>query len=460
MNTIKSINPADGSLVGETPVTTDVELKEMVRKSQTAFSKWKLTSFSERAKYLVKLNELLKNNQDEIAKLTTLEMGKPLKEAREDVDFEVDFIKYYAENAEKILGEKVIGEDDRAVYKLVYEPWGVVASIAPWNFPIAMASSGITAQLMAGNTVIFKPSEYTTLTQKMFVDLFKQTGLPEGVLQLAVGGGDVGAALVDSHINFVWFTGSTKVGQDIYKKCADKFIKCALELGGSSPAIVFADCIFSAAVETVFMARFFNCGQVCSAVKRLFVEKSIYMKFVQALTDKVKQVRVGDPMDPKTTIGPLVSRKQLDTLLNQVQDAKDKGAKFMAGGSQISNDKYALGYFFEPTIAVNVTPKMKLYTEEIFGPVLPIIPFENESEAIKMANDTPYGLTAEIFTSDKIKASRIARMLDAGGISVNGDVIYSPQCPIGGFKKSGIGREYGEEGFKELAQLKYICEYK
>lgn len=460
MNTIKSINPANGTVVGETAVTDMGEIITMTDKARIAYGKWKTVPFNRKAKYLRTLCELILKNKEKIAQLTTAEMGKPITEAREDVDYEIEFIKYYADQGEKILGERIVYEDAKAIYKLVYEPWGVCVSIAPWNFPISMASSAITAQLMAGNTVIFKPSEYTTLTQKLFVDLFNQTGLPEGVLQLAVGAGDVGAALIDSDINYVWFTGSTRVGQEIYRKCADKMIRCTLELGGSSPAVVFADCDISAAVETVFTARFFNCGQVCSAVKRLLVEKEIFEKFTSALLSRVNKWELGDPMDPKTNMGPLVSEKQLNTLVAQIRDAKAKGAKFRCGGDRPTAEHLKNGYFFEPTIVTNIKKNMKIYTEEVFGPVLPVIPFAGVEEAVKLANETPYGLTAEIFTEDKVKANKVARLLDAGGISINGDVIYSPRCPIGGFKKSGIGREYGEEGYKELAQLKYICEYK
>jgi succinate-semialdehyde dehydrogenase / glutarate-semialdehyde dehydrogenase len=459
MKTIISINPANGEKIGETPETSVIEMNEIIKHARVSFKTWRRTSFEKRAKYLFKVIDLLIENKEKIAQLTTKEMGKPIQESREDVDYEIEFIDYYAKNAQRILGEKIIREDDRAFYKIVYEPWGVVASIAPWNFPITMASSGISAQIMAGNCVIFKPSEYTTLSQKAFVDLFNQTGLPKGVLQCVIGGGDMGAKLIDSSIDFVWFTGSTKVGQEIYRKCAEKFIKCDLELGGSSPAIVFADCNFDATVETVFMARFFNCGQVCSSIKRLFVEKSIYDQFVEALKNRMKKVEIGDPMDPKNNMGPLVSKKQLDSLQIQFVDAKEKGANFLYSGQEFKAGKMK-GNFFEPAIVTHVTKEMKLYNEEVFGPILPVIPFDNEADAIELANDTAYGLTAEIFTQDKEKGNRVAREINAGGVSINGDVIYSPHCPIGGFKKSGIGREYGEEGVKEFAQLKYICEYK
>jgi acyl-CoA reductase-like NAD-dependent aldehyde dehydrogenase len=322
-----------------------------------------------------------------------------------------------------------------------------------------MASTGITAQLLAGNTVIFKPSEYTTLTQKLFVDLFNKAGLPEGVLQCVVGGGDVGAALIDSDIDLVWFTGSTAVGQQIYKKCAEKFIKPLLELGGSSPALVFADCDLQKAVDTLYTARFFNCGQVCSAVKRVFVEKSIFEKFVVAMTAKLQTVSVGNPMGD-VQIGPLVSEKQLNTLVSQVEDAKKLGATVEIGGDKPVGKEFEKGNYYLPTILTNVNPDMRVIKEEVFGPVMPIVPFDDEAQAIRQANHTPYGLTAEIFTSDMEKANRVASQIQAGGVSINMDVSYNPDSPIGGYKKSGLGREYGLEGFRELAQLKYISSAK
>jgi succinate-semialdehyde dehydrogenase/glutarate-semialdehyde dehydrogenase len=451
-----SYSPASGSVVGKTDISTRQDVDEAVKKAKQAFKNWRQSSFATRAGYVRKFRKLLLDNKEKIAMLTTLEMGKPIREACDDVTFELEFIGWYAQNAERVLGETVIREDDKAVYKTVYEPWGVCASIAPWNFPITMASTGITAQLLAGNTVIFKPSEYTTLTQKMFVDLFNQSGLPEGVLQCLVGAGEVGKMLVDSDIDLVWFTGSTAVGQEIYKKCANKFIKCLLELGGSSPAVVFADCDYTRTVDMVYLARFFNCGQVCSAVKRLFIEKSLYKKFTDALVNKLRTIKVGDPMK-NVDMGPLVCRKQLETLISQVDDARKKGANVIIGGEQPGGLEFEKGNYYLPTILTNISKDMRVYKEEVFGPVLPIMTFDTEEEAVVLANDTPYGLTAEIFTKDIKKAYRVAAQVHAGGVSINSDVIYSPYCPIGGYKKSGLGREYGEEGLKELAQLKYIC---
>jgi acyl-CoA reductase-like NAD-dependent aldehyde dehydrogenase len=266
----------------------------------------------------------------------------------------------------------------------------------------------------------------------------------------------VGAALIDSDIDLVWFTGSTAVGQQIYKKCAEKFIKPLLELGGSSPAVVFADCDLEKTIATIKSARFFNSGQVCSSVKRLYVEKSLFDQFVKALAETIQNPRIGNP-EGDVEFGPLVTKKQLDMLVSQVEDAVQKGATLVVGGTKPTDPTLINGNYFFPTILTNVTTDMRVLTEEVFGPVLPVIPFETEQEAIVQANATEYGLTAEIFTGDSAKANRVASQIHAGGISINMDVSYNPDSPIGGFKKSGLGREYGIEGFRELAQLKYIC---
>jgi succinate-semialdehyde dehydrogenase / glutarate-semialdehyde dehydrogenase len=456
MDNIITTNPATGERIGETPTATAQEVQTAVAVAKQAFSPWRDLSINERAAYAGKLVTILKKNTETLAALITREMGKPLSESKDEITWEIEFIEWYIDNAQRLLGEKTISEDDHAIYKTVYEPYGVCASIAPWNFPITMASTGITAQLIAGNTVVFKPSEYTTLSQKMFVDLYQQTGLPSGVLQCLPGDSTVGKMLVESDIDMLWFTGSTKVGQELYKKCAEKFIPCLLELGGSSPGIVFADCDFEKTVETVFQARFYNCGQVCNALKRLYVETPLYEKFTAALVERVKKAKIGNPQ-AGAEMGPLVSKKQMELLVTQVDDAKNKGATIHTGGNRLEGKEFAKGNFYQPTVITGATPDMQVYAEEVFGPVLPITPFDTEEQAIQMANDTQYGLSALIFTGDSQKANRVARQVQAGGVSVNMDLSYKPFAPMGGFKKSGIGREYGEEGFKELAQLKYIC---
>lgn len=456
MNTIRSINPANGEIIGETLVTTEAEIQTIISKARRAFPSWRALPVEKRADFARKLIPLIEKNAEKIAGLMTTEMGKPIRESREEIAAELGFINWYIKYAGKALGETIVREDSHTVYKTVYEPWGVCASIAPWNFPISMASTGITAQLLAGNTVIFKPSEYTTLTQKLFVDLFNETGLPQGVLQYIVGAGNVGATLIAGDIDFVWFTGSTKVGQEIYKKCAEKFIKPLLELGGSSPAVIFSDCDFDKTVDAVYSGRFYNNGQVCNAIKRAFIERSLYKKFVAAMKAKLETQTVGDPMGG-ADFGPLVSRKQLDLLISQVESAKKDGATIITGGDRPKGSEYADGNYYLPTILTDIAADMRVFAEEVFGPVLVVVPFDTEDESVRMANHTPYGLTAEIFTRDSQKANRVASQVLAGGVAINMDFAFVPDCPVGGYKKSGLGREYGFEGFRELAQLKYIC---
>ncbi len=456
MKTLVSLNPATGEIVGQTPVSTSSDVAKTVAAAEKAFSGWRDTPIAKRIDYIRAFRTFLSGHKEELARLTTLEMGKPIAQAREDVDWELGFIDWYIDNAEKALADVVLKETDKAVYKVIYEPWGVCASIAPWNFPVSMASSGIIQQILAGNTVVFKPTELATLTQKRFVELLWKAGIPKGVVGLVIGDGEVGRQLIDSDIDLVWFTGSTTVGQEIYAKCGKKFIKGIMELGGSSPAIVFADCDLEPTLDTLYSARFFNCGQVCSAVKRLFVEKSIYRQVVDGLVNRVSTKKVGNPME-NVDLGPLVSREQLKTLLLQVEDALKKGAKVETGGKRITQGELKNGNYFAPTVLTNITDDMRVMTEEVFGPVLPIIPFETETEAVVMANNTVYGLTAEVFTNDAARADRIARQLTAGVVGVNTDSFYEPFCPIGGYKKSGMGREYGVEGFRELTQIKYVC---
>lgn len=459
MKSITSINPATNEKVGETPVSTADDVTRSIEEAKEAFEGWRRLTIKERVSYISAFRQLLASHTEELAKLTSLEMGKPIGQAREDVEWELGFIDWYIENATAALSESIIKETEKAVYKIVYEPWGVCASIAPWNFPVSMASSGILQQILAGNCVVFKPSEYTTLTQKLFVELLWQSGIPDGVVGLVIGDGEVGKMLVDGAVDLVWFTGSTAVGQEIYAKCGTKFIKGVMELGGSSPALIFADCAIETTIDQLYSARYFNCGQVCSAVKRLFVEKSIFPLVVEGLKKRIALKKLGNPLE-QVDIGPLVSKEQLATLMAQVQDAVKKGAKVEIGGQRPQGAEFEKGNYYLPTILTNVTPDMRVMAEEVFGPVLPVMSFTTEDEAVRMANNHIYGLTAEVYTKDAARAERIARRLEAGVVGINTDSFYEPFCPIGGYKKSGMGREYGVEGFRELTQIKYICSQK
>ncbi|MCB9813143.1 MAG: aldehyde dehydrogenase [Pseudomonadales bacterium] len=454
---MKIINPHDQLVVGELKTSTQKDVKNTVKNAKKAFETWKNTPVEKRVSFIKKFRTLLLKNKNKIAKLTTLEMGKPLQQSLDDVSWEIEFIDYYIKNGPKFFADETVLKKGKEHFRVTHEPYGVCACIAPWNFPISMANSGVTPALIAGNTVILKPSEYTSLSQKMVVDLLNETGIPKGVVNVLIGKGDVGSMLIDEDIDLAWFTGSTKVGQEIYEKCGKKFIKALLEMGGSSPGIIFADADLDLTMDNLYWARFLNCGQVCTAIKRLFVEKPVYDKVVKLFVDKLSSVKVGNPMDKSNDIGPLVSPKQLELLKIQMKDAVTKGAKVEIGGKQPSDQELRKGNYFEPTVLTGLKPNMKVLTQEVFGPILPIVPFKSEKEVIELANNTEYGLSAEIYTTDLEKGERVAKQIHAGTVAINTDNFFKPECPFGGYKKSGMGREYGEIGMKEFAQVKLIA---
>lgn len=451
---LKSLNPAKNyEVIGEVEVSTSRDIEIAVQKAHKAAFFWAETPIEKRAEFIRKLKELILKDKENIARLITEEVGKPIRESRDDIDFDQKYLEYFINAGPEILAEKIVFEDEKSRGKIVFEPYGVAAVISPWNFPIGMPLWGIAPNLIAGNTVVFKPSEETPLVGQKLADLIAKTGLPKGVFNIIHGNGKVGAKLLDSDIDLVWFTGSTKVGQKIYEKAGKKFIKAILELGGSSPAIVFQDADIESTVEEIFMARFLNCGQVCTAIKRLFVAEPIFEEFVAKLKTRVEKVKIGDPMDETSEMGSLVSKKQLNLLEDQIFDAKKKGAKIITGGKRPANLK---GAYYLPTFLTNIKKNMRVYTEEVFGPVLPVMSFKNINEAIELANDTIYGLSAEIYTKDKKLAENIARKIKAGTVAINTDSYFKPECPFGGYKKSGMGREMGEYGMQEFTQMKHI----
>jgi acyl-CoA reductase-like NAD-dependent aldehyde dehydrogenase len=453
---LQSINPHDQSVVGEVEVITPDQIKLVVDKAREVFKTWKFVPISERAEFIKKYRQKLVEHKEEIAKLITLEMGKPLHQSMDEVTGELDFIDYYANEGIKALSDEVVLKNEKESFRTVYEPYGVCAVIAPWNFPLSMFNSGVLPALIAGNTVLFKPSECTILSQKLMGELLLETGIPDGVFNLILGSKDTGGVLMGQDLDLVWFTGSTKVGQEIYQKCGQKFIKSICELGGSSAGIVFADADLDLTMENLYWARFLNTGQVCSAVKRLFVERPIFDQVVQRFKDRLSKVKLGNPLE-EVDCGPLVMTSQLEKIEALVSDAVSKGAKVEIGGKRSNDPALSKGNYYEPTILTNITSNMNLMQEETFGPILPIVPFDNEEEAITMANNTEYGLSSEIYTTDLEKAERVAKRLESGVVAINTDNYYKPQCPIGGYKKSGIGREYGRVGMQKFAQIKLIA---
>lgn len=454
---LKSINPTDQSVVGEVRAATKEDVNNAVAKARKVLESWRETPAIERASCASKFAKEMLKRKEKVAKLATLEMGKPYNESLADLDFDQDYLKYYVEEGPKILQDEIVEKTQKFVRRVIHEPIGVAAVIVPWNFPFGNAVWGIMPNIIAGNTVVFKHSEHTPLCGREVMDIFKKVGLPDGVVNIVHGNGRVGRMLVDSNVDLVWFTGSTKIGQEIYEKCAQKFIRCVLELGGSSPAIVLDDADLDNAVENIYFGRFFNCGQVCNAVKRSFVHKKIYKEFVERLVERVSKAKVGNPFD-KVDFGPLVSKKQLALLKVQVKDATDKGARIEIGGGQPKDSSLKNGNYYLPTILTNVNFKTRVLAEEVFGPVLPVIPFSSTDHAIEMANRSEYGLSAEVYTQNLELGREIAKKLEAGSVSINSNNYLTPGCPFGGYKKSGVGREGGKYGFHEITQVKYVFE--
>ncbi len=454
MAELVSINPANYERIGSVKVSTLQEIKQKVELANKAKLGWKELGVVERAKYMEKLFKEFQKRKRDIALLVTKEMGKPISDSRDDLEWDVDYFKDFVVNGPKYLKDEITFEDNKSVHKIVYEPIGTAAVIVPWNFPFANFMWGVVPNLIAGNTVVFKHSEECPLSGKLIEELMDNAGLPKGVFSEVYGDGQVGQALVEQNIDLIWFTGSSKVGKHLYEVAGKKFIKAILEMGGSNPGILFEDVdVNNEIIEKLYNARFSNCGQVCDALKRLIVHESLFDEVVVKLKNKAEKIVVGDPKNEKTELGPLVAKRQLELLEAQIKDAVQKGAKVVTGGREPKGLK---GAYYLPTLLTNVKPNMRVWQEEVFGPVLPIVSFKTEEEAIKLANNTIYGLGAEINSKDKKKALRVASKIDAGCIDVNKSNHWLPCNPFGGYKASGICREHGKHGFQELCQIKVI----
>jgi acyl-CoA reductase-like NAD-dependent aldehyde dehydrogenase len=381
-------------------------------------------------------------------------MGKPISESLSECNGRATSLELNIERSIRVLEPQVLDSYDTHQTELHFEPIGVVASIAPWNYPTSQFLIAVGQPLLAGNTVVFKHSEEVPLTSKFLADLMDEAGFPEGVFTTVYGDGKVGEMLIDQDIDLILFTGSSPVGEKLYKKAAEKFIPAVLEMGGSSPAIIFDDVDLDEVCLSVFNERFSNNGQICCALKRLIVHESIQDEVITKLTKIIEKQIVGDPMDKKTTIGSLSSKHQLETLEEQVENARQKGATIVAGSKQPEGLN---GAYYIPTLITNTTPDMKVITEEVFGPVLPIITFKTEDEAMEIANNTPFGLSAFVYSKDIERANRVANALEAGQVSINGYSYFSTNAPFGGYKKSGIGRTKGDIGFLHVTRQKVIA---
>ena len=456
MNKLISNNPAKNySRIGEVNISSQAEVKKKVALAKRAFGSWRGIGLDGRIKHLQKVYDVLYRNRKKISKLACQEMGFPIAQQEIfDIGDGFAYFEWYLKNAKKYLTPEITFQNKKEIHKVYFEPVGVAAVIQPWNFPFCQWSWAVVPNLIVGNTVVFKHSEEVPLTGKLIEDLIASSKLPDRGFGEGYGDGKVGEILTDQEIDLIAFTGSCRVGQLIYQKSAKKFIKVLLELGGSAPGVIFEDADINSAAEHIFGARFTNNGQACDGLKRLIVHKSKFDEVVTKLKQTLESKVIGDPLDPKTDFGPLVAKRQQDLIVAQVSDAKRKGAKVVIGGKIPDKPK---GAYYEPTILTNISTKMRVWSEEVFGSVLPVVSFKTEEEAVRMANDTQYGLGSYVYTKDLKKAERVGSKIKAGMVSVNGINYVCPFNPFGGYKQSGIGREHGRYGLHDLCQIKTVA---
>lgn len=453
MNQITTINPTTGEDIETFACMDKTQVFERVGKAKRAYPGWK-RDYEQRRSYIYNLVEHLRKNRTALAKVATSEMGKPLKESLGEIDKCAWALEFYADNGDSFLADEVLNTDARKSF-LTFEPLGMIGSIMPWNFPYWQALRFAAPCLMAGNVIVMKPSRVTMRSGIEIEKMFTESGIPDGIFQTIVGTVDSANHLIDSDVNAVTFTGSTNAGIKVGQRAATHLKKCVLELGGSDPFIVLDDAIVEKAAEGAVKGRFINCGQSCVASKRFFVGKNVAKDFIELFIKKTSQLKVGNPMSDQTDMGPLSSKESFETISGIVEDAKEKGAEILLGGSKIDGK----GYFYQPTILTNIKPNMRIVKEETFGPVAPITIVKNESEAIKLANDIEFGLGASIWTQDLTKADKISRRIESGIVSVNNVVLSDPRIPFGGIKHSGFGRELSRYGMLEFVNIKSVRFY-
>jgi succinate-semialdehyde dehydrogenase/glutarate-semialdehyde dehydrogenase len=453
--TFSVFNPATGAVISEVADCGIGETQAAIEAARQALPAWSGLLAKERAALLKRWNDVILQDIDTLSALITAEGGKPLAEARGEVAYGASFVEWYAEEAKRAYGRIVPQTVASRRYVVIKQAVGVAAAITPWNFPLGMVTRKAAPALAAGCTLVLKPAEATPLTALRLAALAEQAGLPKGVLNVVttMDSAGVGRALCDSPlVRKLSFTGSTRVGKILAAQCAGTVKRLSLELGGNAPFVIFDDADIDAAVTAVVAAKFRNAGQVCTTPNRILVQAAIYDRFAAALSEKVAALKVGPGDQAGVQVGPLISQAGLEKVDRLVQAALADGARAAAGGS-----RHPIGaQFYAPTVLTGVTPSMDVAKEEIFGPVLPLIPFDTEAQAIAMANDTPYGLQAYFFARDVARAWRVAEKLEFGMVCVNDGLMSNEVAPFGGMKESGIGREGGSEGLEEFLETKLI----
>ena len=455
--TFAVMNPAKGEVMARVPEAEAADVDKAVRAARRAFDEgWRDVTAQERGRILFRLAEQVRKDVKALAELETLNSGKPLMESEYDINDVATCFEYYGGLATKLHGE-VLNVPDNALSLALREPLGVAGQIIPWNYPLLMAAWKIAPALCAGCSVVIKPAEQTPLTLLELARSFEACGVPKGVINVITGFGQAAGAPLVAHaaVDKIAFTGSVEVGKRIMRSAADTLKKVSLELGGKSPNIFFADADFESAVDGALFGVFVNQGEVCSAGSRVLIQRPIYKKMLDAMVEKAKRIKLGSGMDPATKMGPLVSKEQMERVM-RYQEIGKKEAKVASGGGRPREAELQKGYFVEPTIFYDVDNSATIAREEIFGPVMSVIPFDDEKDALRIANDTPFGLAAAVWSRDIFKCFRMVKRLQAGIVWVNHMQPTYVEAPWGGYKMSGIGRELGPWGAEEYLQVKQV----
>lgn len=458
---IVSRDPATNEVLGEFGCASEQEVHQAVARARNAQSAWAELGVQKRISILRNFQRLLHESKSEVARLISRETGKPYVEGlTTEIVVVLDAVRFLVENAFELLKEERLAHGSIAMKtksgRILREPYGVIGIISPWNYPFSIPATEALAALVAGNAVVVKPSEFTSLVALKLAELFHRAGVPEHILHVLNGDGTTGAALVNSRIDKLLFTGSVAPGKRIAEAAAARLLPVVLELGGKDPMIVLEDADIDVASSGAIWGAFVNAGQTCLSVERCYVHRTVYEQFAAECARKVNHLQVGNGLDAETDIGPMIHERQLRIVEQHVEDALKRGARVLAGGKRLTE----LGpNFYEPTVLADVTHDMQIMREETFGPVLPLMPFDSEDEAVRLANDSEYGLSASIWTKDRSRGEAVARYINAGIVMVNDAVscFGISEAPHGGFKSSGIGRSHGRFGLEEMARIKYMA---
>ena len=454
-DTIEVDNPATGEIIGSVPKLGAVETREAIEAADKAFPAWSKRTAKERAGVLRRWFDLMMENQEDLARLMTLEQGKPLAESRGEVIYAASFLEWFGEEAKRIYGDTIPGHQADKRIVVIKQPIGVVGCITPWNFPLAMITRKAGPAIAAGCTVVLKPAAQTPFSALALAELAERAGVPKGVFNVITGAArEIGGELTSNPIvKKLSFTGSTEIGKVLMAQCAGTVKKLSLELGGNAPFIVFEDADLDAAVEGAVASKYRNTGQTCVCTNRLLVQDSVYDAFAEKLAAAVKKLKPAFGLEAEATQGPLIDNAALEKVESHIRDAQERGAKILVGGK-----RHALGgRFFEPTILTDVTPAMAVAREETFGPVAPLFRFKTEADAITLSNDTEFGLAAYFYGRDVARVWRVAEALEYGIVGINTGLISTEVAPFGGVKESGLGREGSKYGIDEYVEIKYLC---